>query len=58
MQNRAMIAGEALQEEILAMFRVCFEGESKIEDGVIQLKLPNGQRFQISLQEVKEGALC
>ncbi len=41
-----------VHEEVAAMFAVCFEGQVINAGDHLELALPNGQRFNIYIEEV------
>lgn len=45
------VALEEVLEELEAMLKVCFEGETENANGQLSLKFPNGQRFMIRCAE-------
>ena len=41
-----------LLQELMAMLDVCFEGKAIVYDGALRMTLPNGQSFQLAVEEV------
>ena len=41
-----------LLQELLAMLDVWFEGKAIVYDGALRMTLPNGQSFQLAVEEV------
>ncbi len=50
--NVEKVGKRAVLEEMLAMIRVCFEGEAVIYDGEVRMTLPGGESFTVSVAEV------
>ena len=46
-----LISVEEMQEEVKAMLTVCFVGNVKNSDDHLEFTLPNGQRFDVYIEE-------
>jgi mannose-6-phosphate isomerase class I len=46
---REKVTIEQMREEFLAMLQVCFEGEATLRGNEIDLRLPSGECFFISV---------
>ena len=39
-------------EELLALVRICFEGEAILYDGALRMTLPTGDSFVVKVEDV------
>ena len=46
------VGQKEMLEELLAMIRVCFEGESSLQGDGVKMELPNGEAFLLTVSSV------
>ena len=45
------VGKKEMLEELLALVRVCFEGEAILYNGALRMTLPSGESFEVSVEE-------
>ena len=46
------VGQKEMLEELLAMIRVCFEGEVSLQGDGVKMELPNGEAFLLTISSV------
>ena len=46
------VGQEEMLEELLAMIRVCFEGEASLQGDSVKMALPSGETFSVTVSGI------